>query len=76
MHITPIKAIRLKCLDCCAGHPSEVRICTALKCPLYPYRMGKRPKENGDTQEKVTTENTQESPHIFTAEAQKESPLV
>ena len=76
MHITPIKAIRLKCLDCCAGHPSEVRICTALKCPLYPYRMGKRPKENGDTQEEVTAENTQEKPHIFTAEAKKESPLV
>ena len=75
MHITPIKAIRLKCLDCCAGHPSEVRICTALKCPLYPYRMGKRPKENGDTQEVGTIENTQENPHIFTAEAKKENPL-
>ena len=73
MHLTPIKAIRAKCLDCCCGHPSEVRICTAVKCPLYPYRMGKRPKEDKDTPEEVTT---QESSHIFTAEAKKGSPLV
>ena len=76
MHLTPIKAIRAKCLDCCCGHPSEVRICTALKCPLYPYRMGKRPKAGKDTPEEVTTENSQENPSIFVAEAEKESPLV
>ena len=69
MHLTPIKAIRAKCLDCCCGHPSEVRICTALKCPLYPYRMGKRPKVGEDTPAEV-------NPSIFTAEAEKESPLV
>ena len=76
MILTPRKAIRAKCLDCCAGHPSEVRDCTAKNCPLYPHRFGKRPKENGDTQEVGTIENTQENPHIFTAEAKKESPLV
>ena len=75
MHLTPIKAIRAKCLDCCAGHPSEVRICTALKCPLYPYRMGHRPRVCVDTSEKESSGKNQESPHIFTAEAQKESPL-
>lgn len=76
MLLTPIKAIRAKCLDCCCGHPSEVRICTTIKCPLYPYRMGKRPKMDGDTPENETAENTQESPHIFTAETKEESPLV
>lgn len=76
MHLTPIKAIRAKCLDCCCGHPSEVRICTAVKCPLYPYRMGKRPKTGGDTQEGAISANAQESPHIFTAEIENESPLV
>ena len=76
MHLTPIKAIRAKCLDCCCGHPSEVRICTATKCPLYPYRMGKRPKAGRDATESITAANTQESPDIFTAETKKESPLV
>lgn len=76
MILTPIKAIRAKCLDCCCGHPSEVRICTAVKCPLYPYRMGKRPKMGGDTPESTNSADTQESPHIFTTEVKKESPLV
>lgn len=39
----PVKAIRAKCLDCCCGHPSEVAICTATKCPLFPFRYGKNP---------------------------------
>lgn len=34
------KAIRQKCLDCCCWQMSEVRLCTATKCPLWPYRMG------------------------------------
>ena len=42
---TPIKAIRSKCLDCCNGSPYEVRKCVIPKCPLWPYRLGKRPTE-------------------------------
>lgn len=42
--LTPIKAIRAKCLDCCAGQRNEVKQCTCTKCSLYPYRMGHRPK--------------------------------
>jgi len=42
--LTPIKAIRAKCLDCCCGQAKEVRECPSDKrCSLYPYRMGKRP---------------------------------
>lgn len=40
---TPIKSIRAKCIDCCAGNRYEVKLCTCIDCPLYPYRMGKRP---------------------------------
>lgn len=76
MLLTPVKAIRAKCLDCCCGHPSEVRSCTAVNCPLYPYRMGKRPKATADVPESVITGNTQESPYISVAETKKESPLV
>lgn len=38
--LTRQKAIRAKCLDCCAGQAAEVRHCTCLKCALYPYRLG------------------------------------
>ena len=34
------KAIRLKCIDCCNGQPSEVRKCELTRCPLWRYRMG------------------------------------
>lgn len=40
---TPMKAIRLKCLDCCVGNANEVRLCSISSCPLYAYRFGHRP---------------------------------
>ena len=43
--LTPIKAIRAKCLDCSAGSVQEVRLCPVEGCVLYPYRMGHRPKK-------------------------------
>lgn len=51
--LTPIKAIRAKCIDCCGGQIYEPRKCTVKKCPLYPYRLGKRPKMTNDTVEDV-----------------------
>ncbi len=40
---TPLKAIRLKCLDCCCGSSNEVKLCTVERCALYPFRFGKNP---------------------------------
>lgn len=41
--ISPLKAIRLKCLDCSCGSSNEVKLCPAEKCPLYPFREGHNP---------------------------------
>ena len=41
--LTTLKAIRLKCLDCCAGNKNEVKLCTCEQCPLYVYRFGHIP---------------------------------
>jgi hypothetical protein len=41
---TPMKAIRAKCLDCTCDQVAEIRECTIKLCPLWPYRMGRRPK--------------------------------
>ena len=41
--MTPMKAIRAKCLDCCCGQYKEVELCPCSDCPLYPYRFGKNP---------------------------------
>ena len=42
--LTPLKAIRSKCLSCCCGQYGEVRLCPCEDCTLWPYRLGKRPK--------------------------------
>lgn len=44
--ITPMKAIRKKCLDCCCGSSREVALCTVEDCSLYAYRSGHRPPKN------------------------------
>jgi hypothetical protein len=43
-NLTPMQRIRLKCLDCCADSPKEVRLCPCEDCVLWPVRFGKRPK--------------------------------
>jgi hypothetical protein len=47
-----LRAIRARCLDCCADQPNEVRLCTAVTCPLWPYRMATDPwrKEPSEAQ--------------------------
>jgi hypothetical protein len=41
--MSPGRALRLRCLDCCGGQPTEVRACTAVRCPAWPFRMGANP---------------------------------
>lgn len=48
--LTPLKAIRKKCLDCCGGQTKEVTLCSIKTCALHPYKSGHRPKD-----EEVTT---------------------
>ena len=43
--LTPMRAIRFKCLKCCCGSISGVRLCTIDRRPLYTYRSGHRPKD-------------------------------
>jgi len=45
MKMTPVRAIRRKCLDCSCFQPSEVRNCVISECSLFPYRMGRRPRD-------------------------------
>lgn len=42
-HLTALKAIRAKCIDCYCGNKTEVRKCTSEGCPLFVYRMGHNP---------------------------------
>lgn len=41
--MSPMKAIREKCLDCCVWQTGEVRLCQAVQCALWPFRAGIHP---------------------------------
>lgn len=47
MNLTPLKAIRAKCLDCCCDQSNEVRLCPCKSCTLWPFRFGKNPNRAG-----------------------------
>ena len=59
--ITPMKAIRQKCLDCSCGSSEEVKNCFAKKCPLYQFMFGYKLDENGNRRKRdLTDEQRQE----------------
>ena len=51
MRMSPTEAIRRKCLDCSCHQPSEVRLCQATACPLWPFRAGTHPYTKRSLQE-------------------------
>ena len=68
MKLTPLKAIRVKCRECCNWSLREVRLCACTKCPLYPYRMGHRPKEEDLLTEATNEEKSADSTAFFDRE--------
>lgn len=45
--LTPVKAIRKKCLECSNFSSMEIDQCPVTDCPLYPFRFGKIPGYKG-----------------------------
>ena len=70
---TPLKAIRAKCLDCACGNRAEVRRCELGKCPLHPYRFGKRPNEGKDTTPEHLPGKPPENPGVPVREKVREN---
>ena len=54
--ITPMKAIRKKCLDWSCGSSEVVKNCFAKKCPLYQFRFGYKLDENGNRRKRDLTD--------------------
>ena len=67
--LTPVKAIRAKCLDCCCNQIVEVRLCTCTDCALYPYRMGHRPKKADSLTDDAITEENEDSTIVISKNA-------
>ena len=45
--MTPCRAIRAMCKECCGGSLKAVRTCESTTCPLWPFRMGRNPNRAG-----------------------------
>lgn len=45
-HPTPLRAIRLMCIECQGGNRKAPRDCPSSSCPLWLFRMGKKLKIN------------------------------
>jgi hypothetical protein len=41
--MSPLKALRLRCIDCYGGSLKSVRGCTSTDCPSWPFRLGHSP---------------------------------
>jgi hypothetical protein len=41
--MSPLQAMRARCLDCCGGQVNEVAICPVVECPAWPFRMATNP---------------------------------
>lgn len=53
--LTPIQAIRKKCLECSNGQYSEIRDCLIDTCPLYEFRVGSKHSSAEETTEEQIT---------------------
>lgn len=60
VELTPLRAIRLNCIDCSGWSRNEVKLCVIPHCPLYPFRFGKNPnlkkKMYSDDERRVVAE--------------------
>jgi hypothetical protein len=45
--LTPLKAIRSKCLECQTGSRKAVRNCETLDCALFSFKEGRNPNRKG-----------------------------
>jgi len=56
--LSPIKAIRIHCLECLGWSSDEVGRCSLKTCPLYPFRKGHDPGRKRKYSEKERSDMT------------------
>jgi hypothetical protein len=73
-HLTPVRAIKIYCKEsCCAGDLKSWKECSRKVCPLFAYRLGKRPKQDitKQTSDKKHIDSIQDSNKIKPSEEQE-----
>lgn len=74
--LTPLKAIRRKCLDCCNGSRSEVRKCEDTDCSLFPYRFGHNPRRSGIGNKRASFHGKDELSNVSEKENSEDDKLI
>jgi hypothetical protein len=67
--MSPVEAIRRKCLDCSGQQLAEVKLCEAVTCPLWPFRAGRHPY----TRKGLLEANSEQRPSLGTPVTQNRS---
>ncbi|RWH78868.1 MAG: hypothetical protein EOQ86_16470 [Mesorhizobium sp.] len=67
--MSPVEAIRRKCLDCSGQQLAEVKLCETVTCPLWPFRAGRHPY----TRKCLLEVNSEQRPSTGTPVAQNRS---
>ena len=71
----PVKAIRAYCMECSNGSTAEVKECPVVRCPLYPFRMGKNPyrqrREMSEEEKQVLADRLREARKNLGSSAEK-----
>ena len=62
---SPLRAIKIKCLDCCGWQRKEVDLCPSKDCPLWAYRKGHRPSQETVREVEQTTDRFAEQKKKF-----------
>lgn len=76
--ISPLKAIRLKCMECSCGSSYEVKLCPVTQCALYPFREGHNPytKKREWTEEQREAQRARIAQSIHSTKQEKsETPI-
>ena len=68
--MSPMQAIRRRCLDCSGQQIAEVKLCEAVTCPLWPFRAGRHPY----TRKALLEADSGEGPSAGTLEPRSSSP--
>ena len=67
---TPLRSIRLKCLDCCCNSSFEVRLCLCTDCALHIYRFGKNPHRS----KKAAEGHSSAQNSVLTSDLEQDTP--
>ena len=70
----PLAAIRAKCLDCTCYQIQEVRLCEAIKCPLWPFRAGRHPYKKPPSNSGAPRERSATGAWIASGTSSQENP--